>query len=90
MKLGEMGKAEEYLAAFTDKHANIYSKAMFLELQKLKWFVYYFLVKDAWAILDLVFTLMNIVFPTVGRLLPHLDLLITRRKRQNYLRLLPC
>ncbi|WZZ40929.1 hypothetical protein YC2023_037188 [Brassica napus] len=37
MKLGEMGKAEEYLAAFTDKHANIYSKAMFLELQKLKW-----------------------------------------------------
>ncbi|CAN7008492.1 unnamed protein product [Brassica rapa subsp. trilocularis] len=38
MKLGEMGKAEEYLAAFTDKHANIYSKAMFLELQKLKWF----------------------------------------------------
>ncbi|KAG2331826.1 hypothetical protein Bca52824_003006 [Brassica carinata] len=36
MKLGEMGKAEEYLAAFTDKHANKYSKAMFLELQKLK------------------------------------------------------
>lgn len=35
MKLGEMGKAEEYLAAFTDKHANKYSKAMFLELQKL-------------------------------------------------------
>lgn len=41
MKLGEMGKAEEYLAAFTDKHANKYSKAMFLELQKLStsWFV---------------------------------------------------
>lgn len=45
MKLGEMEKAEEYLAAFTDKHANKYSKAMFLELQKLKcaestaWFV---------------------------------------------------
>ncbi|CAH8382595.1 unnamed protein product [Eruca vesicaria subsp. sativa] len=36
MKLSEMRKAEEYLAAFTNRHANKYSTAMFLELQKLK------------------------------------------------------
>lgn len=35
MKLGEYGKAEEYLAAFTDSKDNKYSKAMFLEIQKL-------------------------------------------------------
>ncbi|CAH2060995.1 unnamed protein product [Thlaspi arvense] len=36
MTLGQLGKAEEYLAAFTDLHKNKYSKAMFLEIQKLK------------------------------------------------------
>ncbi|KAG7572182.1 LIS1 homology motif [Arabidopsis suecica] len=35
MKLGEYGKAEEYLGAFTDSKDNKYSKAMFLEIQKL-------------------------------------------------------
>ncbi|KAL9300656.1 putative transcription factor WD40-like family [Arabidopsis thaliana] len=35
MKLGEYGKAEEYLGAFTNWEDNKYSKAMFLELQKL-------------------------------------------------------
>ncbi|XP_010417309.1 PREDICTED: topless-related protein 1 isoform X2 [Camelina sativa] len=35
MKLGELGKAEEYLGAFTDSADNKYSKAMFLEIQKL-------------------------------------------------------
>ncbi|XP_006405207.2 topless-related protein 4 isoform X2 [Eutrema salsugineum] len=36
MRLGELDKAEEYLAAFTDTHKNKYSKAIFLEIQKLK------------------------------------------------------
>lgn len=34
MKLGELGKAEEYLGAFTGAGDNKYSKAMFLEIQK--------------------------------------------------------
>lgn len=36
MTLNQFGKAEEYLAAFTDRDENKYSKAMFLEIQKLK------------------------------------------------------
>ncbi|CAN8284248.1 unnamed protein product [Cochlearia groenlandica] len=36
MTLGELCKAEEYLAAFTGRHNNKYSRAMFLEIQKLK------------------------------------------------------
>ncbi|KAL1214666.1 Topless-related protein 4 [Cardamine amara subsp. amara] len=36
MKLGKLDKAEEYLAAFTISDNNKYSKAMFLEIQKLK------------------------------------------------------
>ncbi|XP_010525950.1 PREDICTED: topless-related protein 4 isoform X2 [Tarenaya hassleriana] len=37
MILGQLGKAEEYLMAFTDPDQNKHSKAMFLEIQKLKY-----------------------------------------------------
>lgn len=46
MTLDQLGKAEEYLSAFTNRNENKYSKAMFLEMQKLKctesteWLVY--------------------------------------------------
>ncbi|VVB08991.1 unnamed protein product [Arabis nemorensis] len=36
MTLDQLGKAEEYLSAFTNRNENKYSKAMFLEMQKLK------------------------------------------------------
>ncbi|KFK32580.1 hypothetical protein AALP_AA6G261800 [Arabis alpina] len=36
MTLNQLGKAEEYLAAFTNRNENKYSEAMFLEMQKLK------------------------------------------------------
>lgn len=66
MKLGELDKAEEYLAAFTNSDNNKYSKAMFLEIQKLKclesikWLVYIYL--SAFTFESTALTLMKIFY----------------------------